>query len=197
MAGRPGGWLEAGGAKNGKSARKRQEGNFTWWNAGRAGRLARRGGRGKILRDKARKGAGGENTDEGVPVGGNFLASTHSFVLAFSIMYRLTCRLAVSTCVLLLAAAPVALAGPKDYQVTGVIQSINDTTIVIIQKEKEVWELGRDTNTKGAEALKVGDKVTMHYTMTASTVEPKAAAKAAAGKKDKADAAAPAAGPKA
>ncbi len=92
-------------------------------------------------------------------------------------MHLLARRLAVSTCALFLAAAPAALAGPKDYQITGVVQSVNDTTIVLM-KGKEVWELGRDTSTKGVELLKVGDKVTLHYTMTASTVEPKAAGKA-------------------
>ena len=110
-------------------------------------------------------------------------------------MHHFTRRLAVSTCALLLAAAPVASAGPKDYQITGVVQSVNDTTIVLM-KGKEVWELGRDAATKGVEALKVGDKVTLHYTMTASTVEPKAPK--AGGKKDKAgDAAEAAPSPKA
>ena len=100
-------------------------------------------------------------------------------------MYTLARRLAVSTCVLLLAAAPVAsAAGPKDYQITGIIQSVNDS-VIVLKKGNELWELGRDANTKGIEALKVGDKVTLHYTMTASTAEPKAAINKAAGKKDK------------
>ena len=71
--------------------------------------------------------------------------------------------------------------------------SISDTSIVV-QKGERPWEVGRDASTKGADSLKVGDKVTIHYTMTAVVVEPKAAK---ASKKDAAPAAAPAASPKA
>ena len=100
---------------------------------------------------------------------------------------------AASTCALLLAAVPAAMAGPKEYEVTGPIVSISDTSIVV-QKGDRPWEVGRDASTKGTDTLKVGDKVTIHYTMTAVVVEPKAAK---AGKKEAAPAAAPAPSPKA
>ena len=107
-------------------------------------------------------------------------------------MNMLSRRFAATACALLLAAAPAAMAGTKEYQVTGPIISMTDTSIVI-QKGKEQWEVSRDATTKGAEALKVGDKVTVHYTMSASSVEPKAAKST---KKD-APAPSPAAAPKA
>lgn len=77
---------------------------------------------------------------------------------------------------ILLALGTVAsTASAKEYQVTGPVLSVTDTTIVV-EKEKgknERWELKRDASTKGADDLKVGDKVTIHYTMTATKVEKK------------------------
>ena len=104
-------------------------------------------------------------------------------------MNTLARRFAVSTCALFLAAVPAAMAGPKEYEVTGPIVSISDTSIVV-QKGDRPWEVGRDASTKGADTLKVGDKVTIHYTMTAVVVEPKPVKGA-----KKTDAAAPAAAP--
>ena len=76
----------------------------------------------------------------------------------------------------LLAAAGLALssaafaAGTKDYQVTGPILEVNDSMIAV-QKGKDRWEIARDANTKASGEMKVGDKVTVHYTMTATDVE--------------------------
>jgi ribosomal protein S1 len=75
-----------------------------------------------------------------------------------------------------LGLSSVALGGVKDYQVTGPILEINDSMIVV-EKSKgknERWEIARDSNTKAPADLKVGDKVTIHYTMTATNVEAKA-----------------------
>lgn len=72
-----------------------------------------------------------------------------------------------------------AFAAGKTYQVTGPVLEVNDKTIVV-QKGKEKWELQRDAATKGAADVKVGDKVTIEYTMTAVSVESKGGAKAAA-----------------
>lgn len=69
----------------------------------------------------------------------------------------------------LLNAAPAA----KSYQVTGPILELTDTKIVV-QKGDEKWEVMRTPDTKVEGALKVGAKVTIHYTMTAKTVEVKA-----------------------
>lgn len=75
---------------------------------------------------------------------------------------------------LLLAGVSAALAAPKDYQVTGPIISMTDTTLVV-QKGKEQWEIAKNSNTTGVEGLRVGDKITVHYTMTAALVESKSA----------------------
>ena len=78
----------------------------------------------------------------------------------------------------LLAAAALALssaafAAGKDYQVTGPILEVNDSMIAV-QKGKDRWEIARDANTKASSEMKVGDKVTVHYTMTATNIEVKA-----------------------
>ena len=89
----------------------------------------------------------------------------------------------------LIAAASLALSGisqaaPKTYQVTGPILEMNDTMIAV-QKGKDRWEIARDASTKVTGDLKVGSKVTITYTMSASAVEAKAdkGAKAAATEK--------------
>jgi hypothetical protein len=80
----------------------------------------------------------------------------------------------------LLAAAALALssaafAAGKDYQVTGPILEVNDSMIVVEKgAKKERWEIARDANTKSSGEMKVGDKVTVHYTMTATNIEVKA-----------------------
>lgn len=79
----------------------------------------------------------------------------------------------------LVAAASVALsatgfaASPDSYQVTGPIVEVNDRTIVVM-KGKEKFEVARDSNTKVTGDLKVGEKVTIKYTMTAKEIEVKA-----------------------
>ncbi len=73
-----------------------------------------------------------------------------------------------------LALTSVATAAPsKTYQVTGPILEMNDT-MVAVQKGKERWEIARNASTKADGAMKVGDKVTITYTMTATKVEVKA-----------------------
>ena len=73
-----------------------------------------------------------------------------------------------------LSASPDEIA--KTYQVTGPVLEVNERTIVV-QKGEERWEIARDaaTNIKGQ--LKVGDKVTIHYRMTAVSVDKKPADK--------------------
>jgi hypothetical protein len=87
-----------------------------------------------------------------------------------------------TTALSLIAAASLALSGAvfaasaKDYQVTGPIVEVNSGMIVIEKgKNKERWEIARDSNTKADTEPKVGDKVTVHYTMTATNIEAKAA----------------------
>jgi len=79
----------------------------------------------------------------------------------------------------LLAAASLALssaafaAGAKTYQVTGPVLEVTDTMIAV-QKGKDRWEINRNANTKVTGDLKVGEKVTVTYTMTATEAEVKA-----------------------
>jgi hypothetical protein len=67
----------------------------------------------------------------------------------------------------------VALArAPKKYQVTGKVLEVSDD-LIVVQKDDEKWEIGRDKSTKVEGTLKVGQKVTIEYTMSAATVEVK------------------------
>ena len=75
----------------------------------------------------------------------------------------------------LMLIAPAAMA----YQVTGPVLEVTDTKIVV-EKDKEKWEIARDKDTKVTGELKKGSKVTIQYRMTATSVEnkdPKPAAK--------------------
>ena len=58
----------------------------------------------------------------------------------------------------------------KTYQVTGPVLEMNDSMIAV-QKGKDRWELARDASTKINGDVKVGSKVTIMYTMTATEVE--------------------------
>ncbi|WP_372522384.1 hypothetical protein [Sulfuricaulis sp.] len=73
----------------------------------------------------------------------------------------------------LLLASPLAMA----YQVTGPVLEVTDSKIVV-QKGKEKWELARDAGTKVTGDVKVGDKVTVEYKMTATSIESKGGGKA-------------------
>jgi hypothetical protein len=79
----------------------------------------------------------------------------------------------------LFAAAALALcsvsfaAEAKDYQVTGPVLDVTDSMIAV-QKGKDRWEIARDSNTKVNGDLKKGEKVTVHYSMTATNIEVKA-----------------------
>jgi len=75
----------------------------------------------------------------------------------------------------LFAVTPLALAG-KTYQVTGPVVAVDDKTIVV-EKGKDKWEIARDAATKVIGELKVGDKVTIEYGMTAATITVKEAKK--------------------
>ena len=72
-----------------------------------------------------------------------------------------------------LALTSVATAAPKTYQVTGPVLEVTDTMIAV-QKGSERWEIARDASTKAGAAVKVGDKVTIKYSMTATQIDVKA-----------------------
>jgi hypothetical protein len=80
-----------------------------------------------------------------------------------------------------LAFGSVAFAGGKTYEVTGPVLEVNDSMIAV-QKGKDRWEINRDANTKVTGDVKVGDKVHVTYTMSATNVEVKAGK---GGKKEK------------
>jgi RNase P/RNase MRP subunit p29 len=68
-------------------------------------------------------------------------------------------------------------AGPKDYQVTGPVLDVTNDTITV-EKDKDKWEIARTKDTKVTGDLKKGSRVTIRYTMTATSVEVKDAGKA-------------------
>jgi len=74
----------------------------------------------------------------------------------------------------LLAASTVGAADARRYQVTGPVLEVTPTTITV-QKGNDKWEISRDANTKIKGDLKVGSRVTIYYSMTATEVEVKPA----------------------
>lgn len=58
------------------------------------------------------------------------------------------------------------------YQVTGPVLEVSDSKIVV-QKGKEKWEIARTPGTKVPADVKVGDKVTVEYTMSATDISVK------------------------
>ena len=72
----------------------------------------------------------------------------------------------------LLAASSLNAADAKTYQVTGPVLEVTPTTITV-QKGNDKWEIARDGKTKIPANVKVGTKVTIYYTMTATEVEVK------------------------
>ena len=72
-----------------------------------------------------------------------------------------------------LAFSSVAFGGAKTYEVSGPVLEVSDSMIVV-QKGKDRWEINRDANTKVTGDVKVGDKVHVTYTMSATEVEVKA-----------------------
>jgi hypothetical protein len=93
--------------------------------------------------------------------------------------------LLLASAILLVASLALA-AGPKTYQVTGPVLEVKDD-VIVVQKGKDKWEIGRSKDTKVTGDLKVGSKVTIDYRMDAAAVEVKDAKgkepKAAAPKK--------------
>ena len=76
--------------------------------------------------------------------------------------------------VLVSFSAGYALAATKTYQVTGpVVEARPDA--VVVKKGTENWEIARDSGTKVTGDLKVGEKVTITYRMTATSIEVKPA----------------------
>jgi hypothetical protein len=63
-------------------------------------------------------------------------------------------------------------ADAKSYQVTGPVLEVTSTSITV-QKGSEKWQINRDASTKVTGEPKVGSKVTVYYTMTATEISVK------------------------
>jgi streptogramin lyase len=85
-------------------------------------------------------------------------------------------RLALAAALL---SAPAFAASPDAYQVTGVVKEASADTITVM-KGKERFEVARGGDST---EVKVGDKVTIYYKMTATKIEVKTAAKPPPAKK--------------
>jgi hypothetical protein len=72
--------------------------------------------------------------------------------------------------------ATAAFAGGHEYQVTGPVLEV-DASKIVVKKGKDNWEIARDASTKVEGDLAVGSKVTVYYTMAATSIEAKAAKK--------------------
>jgi hypothetical protein len=83
-------------------------------------------------------------------------------------------KILIFACAFLFVAVVAFAAGPKTYQVTGPVLEVS-SDMIVVQKGKDKWQIGRDAATKVTGDLKVGSKVTIEYTMKAVTVEAKEA----------------------
>lgn len=83
-----------------------------------------------------------------------------------------TSPLLVSIAAVLISTLSLTAASPKSYQVTGPVLEVTDS-LIVVQKGDERWEIIRTPDTKITGDLKVGSKVTISYTMSATKVEVK------------------------
>jgi hypothetical protein len=93
-------------------------------------------------------------------------------------------RALFSLLVLALIAVAFAAGGyaaGKSYQFTGVVKAVDATSMTVEKSAKETWQFDVSKDTKGT--AKVGDKVTVYYTMSATQIEAKPAAAATPAKK--------------
>ena len=86
-------------------------------------------------------------------------------------MKKFSIYLALVACGLALTTSNLVAADAKAYQVTGPVLEVTPT-MIIVQKGEAKWEIARDKSTKGGD-VKVGDKVTVYYSMTATEIEAK------------------------
>lgn len=75
-------------------------------------------------------------------------------------------------CAFMLVATMALAAGPNKYQVTGPVLEIKGD-VIVVEKDKDKWEVSKDAATKITGDLKVGSKVTIEYKMTATKIEVK------------------------
>ena len=88
-----------------------------------------------------------------------------------------------TTLFVLMLTSTNAYAG-KGYQVTGPVTEVGKQTITVL-KGKEKWEIETSPTTKGLGGVKVGDKVTIYYSMHADEIENKGSSVEKPAKKEK------------
>ena len=104
-----------------------------------------------------------------------FLIQTKTKIIMKKMFLSLAVAVAFSA-----AGTTLKAADAKDYQVTGPVVEIN-ADYIVVKKGEANWQLARNKSTKGGD-VKVGDKVTVYYTMIATEIEAK---KATAAKPEK------------
>jgi hypothetical protein len=93
-------------------------------------------------------------------------------------------RALLSLLVLAMIAVAFAAGGyaaGKSYQFTGVVKAVDASSMTVEKSAKETWQFDLSKDTKGT--AKVGDKVTVYYTMSATQIEAKPPAAATPAKK--------------
>ena len=70
-----------------------------------------------------------------------------------------------------IALAIGSFAAAKSYQFTGTVKSVEAESFTVEKSATEVWSFVTDPSTKGRP--KIGDKVTVHYKMVATSIEAK------------------------
>jgi uncharacterized protein YjlB len=91
-------------------------------------------------------------------------------------------KVLILACMFLLVATVAFAAGPKTYQVTGPVLDVKGD-VIVVKKGSDNWEVAKSAATKVVGDVKVGSKVTIEYTMTATKIEAKEDKKAAEKKK--------------
>ena len=91
-------------------------------------------------------------------------------------------KMMVFVCAFLLFAAAAYAAGPRTYQVTGPVLYVKGD-VIVVKKGSDNWEVAKNAATRVAGDLKVGSRVTIEYTMTATKIDVKEDKKADAKKK--------------
>lgn len=88
-------------------------------------------------------------------------------------MRRIAVGVAIAAVALALGFGAGLSAAAKAYQFTGTVKANDAGTLTVEKSAKETWTFTTTKDTKGT--AKVGDKVTVYYTMTATEIEAKAA----------------------
>ena len=88
-------------------------------------------------------------------------------------MKRIAACLAIIGMALALGFGAGLAAAAKGYQFTGTVKANDGGTLTVEKSAKETWTFTTTKDTKGT--AKVGDRVTVYYTMTATEIDAKAA----------------------